>query len=253
MAAHHVTFDDLELRLDSKHSKICHGRKIRDKKPTSADGRSSGRAFFMSVAARIKINRKCGLIHDGDEGDCRAPSDGLQCTPERPSVTVEDQPSPEPVDAMLPEAEKLIDALKSWKKPTDRPMRQMRGQATIKTHPSDSKGRAVVLHVADQVLAVHGGQELDRRLLELPLHHVQVEVVPDHCNTFYITANTPDRAVEGIFASVKGKLARDRWLWALAAMEVKVEGLHLVPELSARETEPWFLDAGAWPLVHWLS
>ena len=251
MTTHDVTFDDLELRLDSKHSKI--GRKIRDKKLTSADGSRSGRTFFMSMAARIKINRECGLIQDGDEGDCLAPSDGLQHTPTRPSVTGEGHPSPEPVDAMPPEAEQLIATLKSWKKPSHRPMRPVRGQATLKTRPSDSKGIAVVLHVADQVLVVHGGPELDSRLLELPLHHALVEVVPDHCSTFYVTANTPDRAVEGIYVSVRDGLARDRWLWALAAMDVKVKGLHLVRGLSAQETEPWFLDTGARPLVRWLS
>jgi hypothetical protein len=253
MAARTVTFDDLELRLDSKHSKMCHGQKIRDSKPTSTNARGSGRAFFLSMAARIKINRKCDLIQDGDEGDCLAPSDGLQRKSTRPSVTGEDHPSPEPVDAMPLEAEQLIAALKSWKNPTHRPMRPVRGQATITTHPSDTKGTVVVLHVADQVLVVHGGPELDRRLLELPLHHAQVEVVPGHSSTFYVTANTPDRAVDGIYVSVRDGLARDRWLWALAAMEVKVKGLHLVPGLSARETEPWFLDAGAWPLVRWLS
>ena len=253
MATHAVTFDDLELRLDSKHSKMCHGRKIRDKKPTSAYGRGSGRAFFLSMAAHIKINSKCRLIQDGDEGDCLAPSEGLQHTPKRPSVTGEDRPSPESVDAMPPEAETFIAELKSWKQPTHRPMRPVRGQATIKTRPSDSKGMAVVLHVDNQVLVVHGGPELDRRLLELPLHHAQVEVVPDHCSTFYITANTPDRAVEGIYVSVRDGLAHDRWLWALAAMGVKVKGLYLVPGLSAQETEPWFLDAGARPLVRWLS
>ena len=175
MTTHAVTFDDLELRLDSRSSKICRGRQIREKKLTSADGSRSGRTFFMSMAARIKINRRCGLIQDGNEGDCLAPSDGLQRTPTRPSVTGEGHPSPEPVDAMPPEAEQLIDTLKSWKKPSHRPMRPVRGQATLKTRPSDSKGIAVVLHVADQVLVVHGGPELDRRLLELPLHHAQVE------------------------------------------------------------------------------
>ena len=253
MATHAVTIDDLELRLDSKHSKICHGRKMCDSKPISADARGSGRTFFMSMAARIKFNRKCGLIQDGDEGDCLAPSDRLQYKATRSSVIIEDHPSPEPVDAMQPEAEQaeqLITALKSWKRPTHRPMR---GQATIKTHPSDPKGTDVVLHVADQVLVVLGGPELDRRLLELPLHHAQVEVVPDHCSTFYVTANTPGRVVLGIYVSVRDGPARDRWLWALAAMEVKVKGLHLVPTLSARETEPWFHDAGARPLVRWLS
>ena len=224
MATHAVTFDDLELRLNSKHSKICHGWSLSDKKLTSADGRGSGRAFFMLMAAQIKVNRKCCLMQNGDEGDCLAPSNGRPHTPKRPSVTGEDHPSPEPVDAMPPEAEKLIAKLKSWKKPTHR---QMRGQATIKNRLSpDSKGIATVLHVADQVLTVHGGPDLDRRLLELPLHHIEVEVVPDHCSTFYITTNTPDRTVGGIFVSVKDELARDRWLRVLAAMEVRVKGLH---------------------------
>ena len=253
MATRAVTFDDLELRLDSKHSKICHGRKIRDSKPTSANARGSGRAFFLSMAARIEANRKCDLIQDGDEGDCLAPSDGLQRKATRSSVIIEDHPSPESVDTMPPDVENFIAVLKSWKQPTHRPMRPVRGQATIKTRPSESKGMAVVLHVDDQVLVVHGGPELDRRLLELPLHHAQVEVVPDHCSAFYVTANKPGRVVVGIYVSVRDGLARDRWLWELAAMEVKVKGLHLVPRLSARETEPWFLDAGAWPLVRWLS
>jgi hypothetical protein len=132
--------------------------------------------------------------------------------------------------------------------------RPARGMATVKADPSLKLGMSVVLHVADGVLAVYGGPELDRRLLEMPLHHILVELVPGHDNMFHVTANLPDRAVDGIYVTVKDRGARDRWLSALSAMQVKVKDWRPAPGMAREwKMERPLANTGTLPLVRWLS
>ena len=105
----------------------------------------------------------------------------------------------------------------------------LRGQVTVSGQPSVS-GIPAVLHVS-KVLTVFGGADWDRQLLEMPLHHIQVELVPGHDNKFHLTM--PNRAVDGIFAAVTNRAARDRWLFALSAMQVKVKDWHPAPDMAS--------------------
>jgi len=96
--------------------------------------------------------------------------------------------------------------------------------------------------------------ELDRGLIEVPLHHVQVELVPGHRAAFYVTANAPGRVVEGIFVSVKDISARDRWLLlALAGMGVQVKGWHVAPGCVCQEMKRCLSCAGTLRRVRLLS
>ena len=64
------------------------------------------------------------------------------------------------------------------------------------------------------------------------MHHVQVEMVPGHRAAFYVNANAPSRAVEGIFVSVK--IAQLATATALAGMGGTSEGM----ACGAREGMP---------------
>jgi hypothetical protein len=131
--------------------------------------------------------------------------------------------------------------------PTFRPLR---GQVTVSAQPLE-RGMSVVLHVS-KVLTVFGGADRDRRLLEMPLHHIQVELVPGHDNKFHLTM--PNRDLDGIFAAVTNRAARDRWLCALSAMQVKVKDWRPAPDMARDwNMQRPLANSGTLPLVRWLS
>ena len=207
------------------------------------------------MAARIKSATEKSLMQNGLRSCSLQDTAHLSDKHSLESEPVSSHQLASAAQTATADADKFIDALKKRKATTHRPVR---GHATITACPSDSKGLSVVLHVADEVLVIDGGAELDHRVLDIPLHHVKVVLVPDHCNTFCLTANTPERAEEGIFVLVKDSSARDRWLSALAAMKVQVEGPgHLAPGLPDLRQELAFRRrlscTGTLPLVCWLS
>ena len=126
--------------------------------------------------------------------------------------------------------------------------------ATVKADPSLKLGMSIVLHLAHGVLTVQGGPEWNQRLLEMPFPHILVELVPGHDNMFHVTANMPNQTLAGIFISVQDRAARDRWLSALSAMQVKVNDWHLAPGMASEwKMEQPLTNTRTLPLVRWLS
>lgn len=158
--------------------------------------------------------------------------------------------------------------------PRARHQRPLRGKATIKAKLLRKKGVDVVLCVSQGFLSIVGGPELEDRLLHIPLLHVVINPVPDQDNVFLLDIDDPDQTDQmssGVFVVVTDGQARDRWMEALAAMGVRIQGgsdLHSDFRSGLQAVARWDpsrgwnieparserrLMSGALPLVRWLS
>lgn len=106
--------------------------------------------------------------------------------------------------------------------------RSVRGVVTLQAHPLlKSSALAVSLIASKSSLMVRELSEPHLDLVQVPLWHLIVQMVPDYDNMFHILIDAEeDAANQGIFVVLRDRLLRDSWLHALSAVEVRIKGWH---------------------------
>ena len=106
--------------------------------------------------------------------------------------------------------------------------RSVCGVVTLQAHPLlKSSALSVSLIASKSSLTVRELSEPRLDLVEVPLWHLIVQMVPVYDNMFHILIDAKeDAANQGIFVVLRDRLMRDRWLHALSALDVRVKGWH---------------------------